>query len=47
MVDRLAAFASAGVEHAVMCFSAVPFGLDDPEDVVRFAQDVVPHVRAL
>jgi alkanesulfonate monooxygenase SsuD/methylene tetrahydromethanopterin reductase-like flavin-dependent oxidoreductase (luciferase family) len=45
MTDRLAAFAGLGVEHAVMCFSAVPFGLDDPDDVARFAQDVLPHVR--
>lgn len=47
MVDRLAAFAAVGVEHAVMCFSDVPFGLDDPEDVARFAQDVLPHVKEL
>jgi probable F420-dependent oxidoreductase len=46
MVDRLAAFAALGVEHAVMCFSKVPFGLDDPDDLARFAQDVLPHVRA-
>lgn len=42
-VDRLASFAKAGVELAVMCFSSVPFGLDDPDDVSRFAQDVLPH----
>jgi probable F420-dependent oxidoreductase len=47
MIDRLALFAAAGVEHAVMCFSTVPFGLDDPEDVARFAQDVLPHVRGV
>lgn len=47
MVDRLAAFASAGVEHAVMCFSDVPFGLDDPEDLARFAESVLPHVRQM
>jgi probable F420-dependent oxidoreductase len=47
MVDRLASFAALGVELAVMCFSAVPFGLDDPNDVVRFAQDVLPHVATL
>jgi alkanesulfonate monooxygenase SsuD/methylene tetrahydromethanopterin reductase-like flavin-dependent oxidoreductase (luciferase family) len=47
MVDRLASFAGEGVELAVMCFSAMPFGLDDPDDVVRFAQDVLPHVRDL
>jgi len=44
-VDRLQAFAALGVEHAVMCFSSVPFGLDDPDDVARFASDVLPHVR--
>ncbi|MGH2758449.1 MAG: TIGR03619 family F420-dependent LLM class oxidoreductase [Actinomycetota bacterium] len=47
MVDRLAAFAAVGVEHAVMCFSDVPFGLDDPDDLSRFAQDVLGHVRKL
>jgi probable F420-dependent oxidoreductase len=46
MTDRLAAFASEGVEHATMCFSTVPFGLDDPDDLARFAQDVLPQVRA-
>lgn len=46
-VDRLAAFAALGVELVVMCFSTVPFGLDDPEDVVRFAHEVLPHVRDL
>lgn len=45
MVDRLKAFAALDVEHAVMCFSDVPFGLEDPDDLVRFAQDVLPHVR--
>jgi len=45
MIDRLVAFAGAGVEHAIMCFSDVPFGLDDPDDLARFAQDVLPHVR--
>lgn len=44
MVDRLAAFAELSVEHTVMCFSDVPFGLDDPDDLSRFAQDVLPHV---
>lgn len=47
MTDRLAAFAAHGVEHAVLCFSSVPFGLDDLDDVARFAQDVLPHVRDL
>lgn len=47
IVDRLGAFAELGVEHVVMGFSSVPFGLDDPEDVSRFAQDVLPHVRGL
>ncbi len=47
MVDRLASFASAGVEHIVMCFSEVPFGLDDTDDVARFAQDVLPHAKNL
>lgn len=47
MADRLGAFAAVGVEHAVMCFSKMPFGLDDTDDVARFAQDVLPHVRAL
>lgn len=46
-VDRLATFAALAVEHAVMCFSTVPFGLDDPEDVARFAHDVLPHVTEL
>jgi hypothetical protein len=45
MVDRLASFADLGVEHAVMCFSSTPFGLDDTDDVARFAQDVLPHLR--
>ncbi len=45
MVDRLKAFANLGVEHAVMCFSTVPFGLDDPDDIAAFAQDVLPHVQ--
>jgi probable F420-dependent oxidoreductase len=45
MVDRLKAFAGLGVEHAVMCFSTVPFGLDDPNDIAAFAQDVLPHVQ--
>lgn len=45
MVDRLGTFADLAVEHAVMCFSKVPFGLDDREDLTRFAQDVLPHVR--
>jgi probable F420-dependent oxidoreductase len=47
IVDRLASFAALGVEHAVMCFSSVPFGLDDPDDLARFAQDVLPHSREL
>lgn len=47
MVDRLSAFAAAGVEHAVMCFSSVPFGLDDLDDVASFAHDVLPYVREL
>jgi alkanesulfonate monooxygenase SsuD/methylene tetrahydromethanopterin reductase-like flavin-dependent oxidoreductase (luciferase family) len=47
MTDRLGAFAGAGVSHAVMCFSSMPFGLDDPDDLARFAQDVLPHVRGL
>jgi len=42
MVDRLRSF---DVDHAVMCFSTTPFGLDDPEDLSRFAQDVLPNVR--
>jgi alkanesulfonate monooxygenase SsuD/methylene tetrahydromethanopterin reductase-like flavin-dependent oxidoreductase (luciferase family) len=42
MVDRLKSF---DVDHAVMCFSSVPFGLDDPDDLARFAADVLPHVR--
>jgi alkanesulfonate monooxygenase SsuD/methylene tetrahydromethanopterin reductase-like flavin-dependent oxidoreductase (luciferase family) len=45
MVDRLRAFEAEGVDHAVMCFSTMPFGLDDPDDVARFAQDVLPNVR--
>jgi probable F420-dependent oxidoreductase len=45
MVDRLHSFAELGVSHAVMCFSDVPFGLDDPDDLARFAQDVLPSVR--
>jgi probable F420-dependent oxidoreductase len=45
MADRLAAFRGARVEHAVMCFSTVPFGLDDPDDLSRFAQDVIPALR--
>jgi probable F420-dependent oxidoreductase len=45
MVDRLKAFARLGVEHAVMCFSSVPFGLDDPDDIAAFAQEVLPHVQ--
>ncbi len=47
MVDRLSAFASAGVEHAVVCFSSVPFGLDDPDDLASFAQDVLPHIQRI
>ena len=47
MGDRLAAFAGLGVEHAIMCFSTMPFALDDPDDVARFAQDVLPHVASL
>jgi probable F420-dependent oxidoreductase len=47
MLDRLGSFAALGVDHAVMCFSSVPFGLDDPDDVARFAQDVVPQAHAL
>lgn len=47
IVDRLAGFAALGVEHAIMSFSDVPFGLDDPDDVAGFAQDVLPHVRGL
>lgn len=47
IVDRLAAFAALGVEHAVMCFGTVPFALDDPDDVARFASDVLPHTRSL
>jgi len=47
MTDRLATFAALGVEHAVMCFSTVPFGLDDPDDVARFAADVLPAVHEL
>ena len=42
MTDRLRSF---DVDHAVMCFSDVPFGLDDPDDLARFAQDVLPYVR--
>ena len=46
MTDRLSAFAEqGGVEHAVMCFSEMPFALDDPDDLTRFAQDVLPTVR--
>jgi probable F420-dependent oxidoreductase len=45
MVDRLGAFAALDVEHAVMCFGEVPFSLDDPDDLARFAQDVLPQVR--
>ena len=45
MVDRLAAFSELGVEHVVMCFSDVPFGLDDPDDLATFAGDVLPHAR--
>jgi hypothetical protein len=30
-----------------MCFSDMPFGLDDPEDLASFAQDVLPHIREL
>jgi len=47
MIGRLATFAALGVEHAVMCFSTMPFGLDDPDDVARFAQDVLPHAHEL
>ena len=47
MVDRLAAFASLDVEHAIMCFSTMPFGLDDPDDLARFASDVLPYVHRL
>lgn len=47
IVDRLGAFAALGVEHAVMCFGSVPFALDDPDDVARFASDVLPHTRSL
>jgi alkanesulfonate monooxygenase SsuD/methylene tetrahydromethanopterin reductase-like flavin-dependent oxidoreductase (luciferase family) len=47
MVERLASFAALGVEHAVMCFGTVPFGLDDPDDVARFAQDVLPPAHDL
>jgi probable F420-dependent oxidoreductase len=47
MTDRLASFAALGVEHMIMCFSDVPFGLDDPEDLSRFAQDVLPAGRRL
>ena len=47
MVDRLATFAALGVEHTVMCFSTVPFGLDDVDDVARFAQDVLTYVHDL
>jgi hypothetical protein len=43
MVDRLRSF---DVDHVVMCFSEVPFGLDDPDDLARFASDVLPAVRA-
>jgi len=45
MTDRLAPFAELGVDHAIVSFSSVPFGLDDPDDIARFAQDVLPHVR--
>jgi alkanesulfonate monooxygenase SsuD/methylene tetrahydromethanopterin reductase-like flavin-dependent oxidoreductase (luciferase family) len=45
MIDRLRGFADAGVEHAIMCFSEVPFGLDDPDDLARFSDQVLPHVR--
>ncbi len=45
MVDRLLAFAEVGVEHAIMCFSTVPFGLDDPEEIGIFAERVLPHVK--
>lgn len=44
MVDHLHAFADLGVEHAVMCFGEYPFGLDDTDDLGRFAQDVIPYV---
>lgn len=47
IVDRLASFAALGVEHAVMCFSTMPFGLDDPDDVASFAHDVLPHAAEL
>jgi probable F420-dependent oxidoreductase len=44
MIDRLKAFADLDVEHAIMCFSSMPFALDDPDDFARFAADVLPHV---
>jgi alkanesulfonate monooxygenase SsuD/methylene tetrahydromethanopterin reductase-like flavin-dependent oxidoreductase (luciferase family) len=47
MVDRLAAFAKLGVEETILCFGKVPFALDDPEDLDRFATDVLPHVQDL
>lgn len=47
IVDRLSGFAALGVEEAIMSFSDVPFGLDDPDDIARFAQDVLPYVRDL
>jgi alkanesulfonate monooxygenase SsuD/methylene tetrahydromethanopterin reductase-like flavin-dependent oxidoreductase (luciferase family) len=42
MVDRLSSF---DVDHVVMCFSDVPFGLDDPDDLARFASDVLPYAK--
>lgn len=45
--DRLADFAGLGVELAVVCFSNVPFGLDDADAIARFASDVLPAARAL
>lgn len=45
MVDRLNAFAELDVEHATMCFSRMPFGLDSMEDVAAFGSEVLPHVR--
>lgn len=47
MLDRLAAFAELGVEETILCFGKVPFALDDPADVDRFAHEVLPDAHKL
>jgi len=45
VIERIKAFESLGVEHLVCTFGLVPFSIADPDQLERFARDVLPAVR--